>query len=295
MLCFVLARLLAALVATSGGLAACGAVTPQTGDARNDASVGTDDAAVPITDASFDVTENDANADGAPAVPSDGLALWLRSDLGITVDPTSRAVVRWADQSPNHRDATHELVGSGPYVDTAWPGRPGAPVVYFPGPGPEPPVANMALDLGFLAGAGGFVLFLATSGGGLVLNAGAPPGACCGSAGARVQLDIGSSVTLDRACGSVTTPVASSQPVLTRVTYSPSTALYGLAINGGPVHDDAAESCAGAAAPRALDVNATLGTVFGGRVAEVIAFDRVLTPTEISSVESYLRGRWATP
>jgi hypothetical protein len=54
---------------------------------------------------------------GPPPVPTDGLLLWLRADVGVTkanaagLDPVVSA---WADQSPSHFDARQSVAGKQP-------------------------------------------------------------------------------------------------------------------------------------------------------------------------------------
>src|SRR6185312_4407175 len=63
----------------------------------------------PALDAPEDVVGAEAAADAPADVPASfdptqlpNLALWLRSDLGVTASGT--AVIAWADQSGNHND-----------------------------------------------------------------------------------------------------------------------------------------------------------------------------------------------
>ncbi|MCX8036904.1 MAG: fibronectin type III domain-containing protein [Candidatus Sumerlaeia bacterium] len=48
-----------------------------------------------------------AGAGAQAQIPTDGLAVWLKADAGVTVTGTS--VTRWADQSGNSRDASQTL------------------------------------------------------------------------------------------------------------------------------------------------------------------------------------------
>jgi hypothetical protein len=51
---------------------------------------------------------------GAPEIPTDGLALWLRADTGVTAK--GGVVSAWADQSPSRTDATQELPRAQPVL-----------------------------------------------------------------------------------------------------------------------------------------------------------------------------------
>jgi hypothetical protein len=53
---------------------------------------------------------------GPPPIPVDGLMFWLRADVGVTTPDVAatRVVTVWADQSPNHFDATQSVVGKQP-------------------------------------------------------------------------------------------------------------------------------------------------------------------------------------
>src|SRR5205085_2032632 len=57
---------------------------------------------------------------GAPPVlqpPSDGLAVWLKADAGVTTGAGS-AVTKWADQSGNGNDATQPDATLAPVLTT---------------------------------------------------------------------------------------------------------------------------------------------------------------------------------
>jgi hypothetical protein len=76
-------------------------------------AVGVDSNGNTGTSAIINVTTQNAGA-AAPAVPSQGLQLWLRGDAGITA--VNGNVASWADQSPNRINATQSVVSLQPAI-----------------------------------------------------------------------------------------------------------------------------------------------------------------------------------
>lgn len=230
------------------------------------------------------------------SVPRDGLALWLRSDTGITLNGTR--VSRWNDQSDQHRDASEDRESRQP---TLLPdGLGGNPALSFDGSH-----TSMTFDCP-VNGLGGMTLFLVSActgdcpkGSGsdsaaLYWDAGGPHGKLyLGSFQTKLTLKFGAG----RPAGdlSFTRPASlSTRPSLTVMEKEgPVDRLY---VDGTPV---LTQTGMGSKIAECQD-RGFLGigkndTHFSGLIAEVLIFSRALGDPDRQSVERYLMDKYRLP
>jgi hypothetical protein len=297
--------LLAAVSLPLAGLAACvgDAVTPApTPDAGADTSTNDASGADVTTDGPVDAVSGDAGADAGPVLPVTGsLKLWFKPELGVSKGPP----FTWEDQSPNKLDAK-TLTDAGV---SAYPSR---PVSYFPNGRPamvfatEPqlltlPDSQLINDL--TTGLSFFVVAIPTS---AAQGSWLSFGYTTSSNRIGIGQNGGSSNTLFAVAGT-STPVPAATPAGATTPNEPH--LYEVTITPtGNVSFYRDGQTAGTGTGLTLTSSARSGgTIGGGRTSgnvintcpvafgEILVYGKVVTPSERTDIEAYLKARWATP
>jgi hypothetical protein len=252
----------------------------------------------PANDAAVDVVAADGPSSEAAAFsPSDltGLGLWLRSDVGVTLNGAT--VSKWADQSGQGNDFTQATAPNQPTLVPQ--ALNGMPVVQFDG-------ANSFLG-GKIAGGLAYrtVCLVLEDGGSNAANHDGVA-AVLGAAGAAgVYVDTTTyHVAVDGSGANATTTAVSSTRATSGyhaycVTYASATTT-----SNSSVYVDGLPQATFAGTPAAIVTSpSTVAYDLGARndgfdtrrwkgdLAELVAYDRVLTGPEIAQVSAYLMQR----
>ena len=221
-----------------------------------------------------------------PAIPVEGLALWLRADLGVK--QANGSVSEWQDQSGNQSNAGQSAANVRPTFQAT--GLNGKPTIDFS-------------DGQFFSMPPGFGDFSSGLAGFLVVKPSDPK---CAS---MIELSNGSEVDdialsfsegawgyevlgEDKYDGQVATDAASLYSVVQR-----STGVVVVRVNANlvlqtqfmlPKVTERQENFLG---------NTLYGNcnVFAGQISEVILYQRAVSDKELLKIEAYLRDRWALP
>jgi chitodextrinase len=217
-------------------------------------------------------------------VPSSGQRLWLRADVGVATDDTG-AVTTWYDQSGQQKDATQLIPAARPaLVPNAANGK---PVVRFDG-------ASRSLDIApFMTGApaGELLVIIKIPD---FANRYDGPWALGGSDGALTELRDGIK-TFTEDFGR-TTRIPTGVPVTSPTDYivyniSADATNWTLRLNGTQQFSANQSGVAFSAAPT-LGRGAANANLLGD-IAEIIAYDRVLTAAERTAAQTYLATKYS--
>jgi hypothetical protein len=239
-----------------------------------------------------------------------GLALWLRGDVGVTANASSN-ISTWADQSTNHNDATQGTVANQPLLVTN--ALNGKPVVRFNG-------TNDQLMLATSPGTNNFTVFAVVStpqgeeidpednsqyssggftgehylfGGNVNFNSYGEVGVSLGTNGASVYEYARNQSFGDQfAALAVYNGVVGPGSSILEVSYT--NQVPSIYLDGRLVRVGLPSSRSQSALARAIGFGTTGygNSPFAGDVAEILGFNRVLTDGERSTVESYLNGKY---
>jgi hypothetical protein len=237
-----------------------------------------------------------ARADASPLIPREGLALWLRGDLGITQSGTR--VSRWADQSASHRDARQDASAQQPtLLSTAANGKPG---VVFDGARTS---MSFILPVNGLRGMTVFVVSACTR------DAGASTGSDSSvfywdAAGSNGKLYLGSFQTAIRfkfGTGQPNGDIAfqrpsplSTRPSLTVIRKEgPEDTLF---TDGVPAaRRTGMGECIGGCKDQASLGIGRSNSHFSGCIAELLIFTKPLSDADRQQIERYLMEKYALP
>ena len=223
----------------------------------------------------------------ATGVPANGQRLWLRADLGVMAD-SSGFVATWADQSGAQKNAAQTDPAARPrLVPNAANGQ---PVVRFDGTG--------RLDLpAFMSGASAGELFVIVKIPGFATRYDGP-WSLGGADGALTELRDGIKTFTEDFGRSTREPTGA--PVVPATDYivyniSADTTTWTLRLNG-TVQSAVAQSGLAFSSSPVLGRGAA-NYYLQGDIAEVVAYDRVLTAAERTALQSYLGSKYgiATP
>ena len=240
-------------------------------------------------------------------LPVSGAALWLDgadsstlfTDAGVTpVNKSGDLVYQWSDKSGNNRHATQATSGNRPTWVPPASGQNGFGVVGFNGATTFLSIADTA---GLQFGTGDFTLFFA----------GVNSNVSRGSAYANTFISKGytniefyqyQGLIQGYIGGTSNSPKTGSGTVSNNSSYvahmirsSGSTYVAANNVSGTPVTNTANANGSG--------TNINIGSrspfnttlTYLGSMYEILAFNRALSPTEITSVQSYLKAKWGTP
>lgn len=220
-----------------------------------------------------------------------GCALWLRSDLGITLDARAgNAVTGWADQSGNARDATQTATGSEPpYVQGAVNGLPA-----LKGDGSSKFMTTPSFSIGASTSIFTVVQPLTTTQSGYARiveqdnNTTYYLGVTLGGTAYKLIVADGTSPY-----GAAETGTVQLAPSIVSATYDVSSGVGTIYENGASAVPYAFGTTPSGSQPLyLLRYQAASAEFWNGYLAEVIVYSRALTPNELLRVHRYLGGRY---
>ena len=237
-----------------------------------------------------------------------GLALWLRADQGVERTPDQQ-VSGWRDLSGRKFHTFYRTSNDCPAAPTLTTGEIGSlPTVSFGGNSclEDVTARTVAFDQGLSVAV--VEVIRASTDYGLFFEMYGQDGLYLGRNGNSDRFVAGVTHAADKdgqgKLSSTTLsalPVLTSQPTLFVFTLDPE-GLPALRRNGEPVAiEQLVDGVATTRSPRprsgdyhlALGSNASQSALLDGALGEVMVFERVLTPSEISSLEASLQQRWA--
>jgi hypothetical protein len=268
---------------TGGSVAMTDAATPEDAPATDDASAGAGGGGTGGSGSGpFDAPTDPID----PTVPTEGLLLWLRADRGVTVE--EGRVSEWADQSAQHANAFQKTLELRPRLSSG--GGFGRPTLEFDGTDDF-----LSLPSGFVDFSAGATLF------------GVFEASAQSSCAAAIELSNGretDDISLGQYMGSIyyeafqLNVFGDSLPVgipweVTAV-HQP-TLLAELRRNGRTNTSFSGFVLPASIARTQNFVGKSLYdgcTLFGGRIAELLVYQRALSAKEVAAIEATLQARW---
>ncbi len=234
-----------------------------------------------------------------PSIPTAGLTSWLRGDAGVNTDGAGN-VANWIDQSGNYNSAGQTVPGNRPAVTAG--ALAGKPVIDFSGSGIRHLNIIDAAALGIQNS--DYEMFLVARSNSHAVQFLTAASHTAGAGHYEIHLDgaAGARFIPNQASGSVPDKYADISTAGFYTNGQPH--LFNVRVEGdtGIIRVDGLQSADTVSSARsAYDQWLTLGVrgsatyPLTGDVAEVLIYDRALTPTERAAVEEYLIGRWEVP
>jgi len=240
------------------------------------------------------IAGNSAVSGSAPAIPTSGLRGWYKADSGLfqlsngttAATNTGDVVGYWADQSGNNNNITQATTANKPTLANS--SINSLPVVFFPNVlkswlsfAVAPPLGGSGVD---------FTVYMVGAVAGTSTHS--SPGLMSGATGNDINLFNNSITEFVDAAINVANPTATLVTASNHaMRYRKSGSTYFFKTGG--TETSATNATIGVITPTLIGFGSnTAAQGYDGTLGEVIIYNRALTGTEQTQVETYLSGRW---